>query len=200
MGWPEFKKVCQAVWHFIWEDDSLASWIVNVALAFVLIKFIVYPGLGFLLGTSFPIVAVISGSMEHDGSFDAWWGGQSSWYEERGISKSSFTSYPFKNGFNRGDIIVLRGAPKGKIRQGDVLVFKSSYRPEPIIHRVVGMRDEDGVLLYQTKGDHNPGSWDFEKSVMHDTVVGKAYFRIPLLGYIKIGFVSLLRLLHIPGV
>ncbi|HII17071.1 TPA: signal peptidase I [Candidatus Woesearchaeota archaeon] len=53
------------VWHFIWEEDSIASWLVNIVLAFILIKFIVYPGLGFAFGTSHPIVAVVSGSMEH---------------------------------------------------------------------------------------------------------------------------------------
>ena len=59
------KKVLKGIWYFIWEDNSFWSWIVNIILAFVLIKFIVYPGLGFLLGTGFPIVAVISGSMDH---------------------------------------------------------------------------------------------------------------------------------------
>jgi hypothetical protein len=58
---PFFQKV----WYFIWEDDSVLSWIVNVVLAFVLIKFIVYPGIGLLFGTTHPVVAVVSGSMEH---------------------------------------------------------------------------------------------------------------------------------------
>ncbi len=43
----------------------MLSWIVNIVLAFVLIKFIVYPGLGLLFGTTHPVVAVVSGSMEH---------------------------------------------------------------------------------------------------------------------------------------
>ena len=51
------------VWYFIWHDDSVWSWIVNIILAFLLIKFIVYPGLGFLLETEYPVVAVVSGSM-----------------------------------------------------------------------------------------------------------------------------------------
>ena len=64
----------KGIWYFIWEDNSLLSWIVNVILAFVLIKFIIYPGLGLLFSTSYPIVAVVSGSMEHQGNFDTWWG------------------------------------------------------------------------------------------------------------------------------
>ena len=64
-----FKKI----WDFIWHDDSFASWIVNVLIAFVVVKFLIYPGLGYILDTPFPIVAVVSGSMEHSSSLDKWW-------------------------------------------------------------------------------------------------------------------------------
>ena len=53
------------VWKFIWEDDSALSWIVNVILAFVIVKFLIYPGLGLVLHTTHPVVAVVSGSMDH---------------------------------------------------------------------------------------------------------------------------------------
>ncbi len=55
----------QKVWHFIWHDDSLLSWIVNILLAFILIKFVVYPLLGLALGSQLPVVAVITPSMDH---------------------------------------------------------------------------------------------------------------------------------------
>ena len=61
----DFKQFLKKTWHFIWDDDSIWSWIINVILAFVIIKFLVYPGLGFIMQTSYPIVAVVSGSMEH---------------------------------------------------------------------------------------------------------------------------------------
>ena len=62
------------IWHFLWYEDSVASWLVNIVLAFVLIKFVLYPGLGLILGTQFPVVAVVSSSMEHHpSSFDGWW-------------------------------------------------------------------------------------------------------------------------------
>ena len=97
------KKALRKAWWFIWEDDSIWSWIANIVLAFVLIKFIVYPGLGLILGTNYPIVAVVSGSMEHDGSFDDWWSSsaicsnsecsQEEWYNNKGISKSEFLEW-----------------------------------------------------------------------------------------------------------
>ena len=65
-----FKRTWKKIWYFIWEDNSIWSWIVNIILAFVLIKFIVYPGLGLILSTSHPVVAVVSESMEHNGNFD----------------------------------------------------------------------------------------------------------------------------------
>ena len=52
-------------WYYIWYDDSFGSYIANFAFAYVFIKFILFPSLGLLLGTSFPIVAIVSGSMEH---------------------------------------------------------------------------------------------------------------------------------------
>jgi len=57
--------VLKKIWNFIWNDNSVWSWLVNIVLAFLLIKFVVYPLLGLALGTNYPIVAVVSGSMEH---------------------------------------------------------------------------------------------------------------------------------------
>ena len=58
------------------------------------------------------------------------------WYTLNGISKDEFAEFPFKNGFNKGDIIVLKGKKPEYIEVGDVIVFWSAKR-DPIIHRVV---------------------------------------------------------------
>lgn len=187
------KKHLKKTWHFIWEDDSALSWIVNIILAFILIKFIVYPGLGFVFGTNYPVVAVVSGSMEHDGNFDAWWNPQKDFYLERNITKEEFEGFRFKNGFNTGDIMVLFGKAPEKIKVGDVIVFSTSARPDPIIHRVVNIFNESGVLSFQTKGDHNPdiNYAVSEGRISKERYIGKAVFRIPYLGWIKIGAVNL---------
>jgi len=187
-------------WHFVWEEDSLLSWIVNVILAFILIKFVVYPGLGLILGTNYPVVAVVSGSMEHPDPFDDFWKLQHSFYEEKGISKSDFEKFPFKNGFNKGDIIVLKGEKNVQI--GEVIVFVSSKvkpKPDPIIHRVIKINESERT--YQTKGDNNfvqiSGCFadDYcidEKDISKQQVLGKAYFRIPYFGWVKIAFVEMI--------
>jgi len=197
MNKKRFKALLKKTWWFIWEDDSIWSWIVNIILAFVLIKFIVYPGLGFLLSTSYPIVAVVSSSMEHDGSFDNWWNSQESWYLKNDISREEFSEFNFKNGFNKGDIMVLYGKKPANIEVGEVIVFRSG-RPDPIIHRVVKKWEVDSEYYFQTKGDHNVDSIKSltldETNINEDDYLGKAVVRVPLLGYIKIWFVELIRL------
>ena len=188
------------IWHFIWEDDSVWSWIANIVLAFVLIKFIVYPGLGFVLKTSHPVVAVVSESMEHNSGFGEWWQNGGKWYEQNGIKKDDFNEFRFKNGFNKGDIMVLRGRKAKHIKTGDVVVFWSSKR-DPIIHRVVKKWQAGNTYYFQTKGDNyktNPTSIKSafldETNVSKEQIVGNAVLRIPLLGYIKIWFVEIINI------
>ena len=39
-NWIKFKRLMKAVWHFIWVEDSILSWIVNVLLAFIIKGFL----------------------------------------------------------------------------------------------------------------------------------------------------------------
>jgi len=175
------------IWNFIWNDNSVWSWIVNVILAFILVKFILYPGFGFLLQTSHPVVAVMSGSMEHNG-FEEWWLDKGKWYVDNGFTEEIFKEWSFKNGFNKGDIMVLKGVDFEEINIGDVIVYQAD-RKEPIIHRVV-KKEEDYL---QTKGDNNKGLIGFEKKIVKEQVIGRSVFRVPLLGWVKIGFVDLIN-------
>jgi len=193
---------------------------VNIILAYIIIKFIIYPGMGFVLGTNFPIVAVVSDSMEHHASFDEWWAKNEDYYLALNITKQDFEEYPFKNGFNRGDIMFLIGKHPADIEVGDVIVFRSK-KPYPIIHRVI-KKDNKAMWVFQTKGDNNPaqireyddphtpefGKVFFkpgqqvpngyvvvldETQVLEKHLLGKAVFRVPWLGYVKIWFVDLMR-------
>src|SRR3989344_1636735 len=150
------KNKLKKIWRFIWKDDSIWSWLVNLVLAFILVKFIIYPGLGLLLGTGFPVVAVVSSSMEHSSNFNEWFNKNSDFYAEFGISKDNFETFPFKNGFNKGDIMILKGVDASDIIIGEVIVFKDG-KPDPFIHRVVS-KWKDNKHHFQTKGDNNPRS------------------------------------------
>src|SRR3989344_2753408 len=203
MSLKESVKVnAQRVWKFIWHTDSLASWIVNIVLAFVLIKFVVYPVLGALLGTSFPLVAVVSPSMEHEPWFDEWWTEKGAWYEQRNITKAEFQEFPMRNGFNKCDIIVLRQKQPENIELGDIIVFVSHRdrpRQDPIIHRVVKKWEVESGIRFATKGDANNGQIDDcsdncldETNIAQQQVLGVSLLRIPYLGWVKIAFVSLI--------
>lgn len=191
----DWKRMLKRTWNFIWNDDSLLSWIVNIVLAFILIKFLVYPGLGLALGTTHPVVDVVSESMEHSDGFDIWWEKSGKWYAANGIKKEDFLGFPFKSGFNKGDIMVLMGKKAEEIGIGEVIVFWSA-RQDPIIHRVVKKWQENGIYYFQTKGDNNPKS--IQNSVLDETkvsekeIIGKSAFRIPWLGYIKIWFIDII--------
>ena len=196
-----YKPALKKLWYFIWEEDSIWSWIANLAIAFVLIKFLVYPGLGFLLQTSHPVVAVVSESMEHGSNFDAWWDKANGWYGQNGISNDDFREFSLRNGFNKGDIMVLKGKNAEKIKVGDVIVFWSAKR-DPIIHRIVKKWQEGETYYFQTKGDNyrtNPSPIKNplldQTRVSEDMIVGNAVLRIPFLGYIKIWFVDMVSAL-----
>ncbi len=194
----------------MWNDDSVSSWVANVIVAFLLIRFIVYPVLGLILGTHFPIVAVVSESMEHglhDGvlcgrqlasfpeSFDKYWSVCGLWYEHNGITQERFKDFPLQNGFDKGDVIVLWRASKENIELGDILVFQGT-KPQPIIHRVVKVWQDNNDYYYQTKGDHNsdsiPGVLG-ELAIGEERVFGKGLLRIPYLGWLKILFVDAVK-------
>ncbi len=200
----DYGATAKKVWKFIWEDDSIWSWMLNIALAFVLIKFIVYPGLGLVLGTSYPVVAVVSESMEHNEPFDAWWDHSKEWYTDHEITQSAFEGFKLRNGFNKGDIIVLTRSTPENTFVGDIIVFRTG-KPDPIIHRVVVWWTEDGRKFYMTKGDnYKTNKLPIRNAIIDETritenqVIGKALFKIPFLGYIKIWFVDLITLMSMP--
>ncbi|MDD5253508.1 MAG: signal peptidase I [Candidatus Nanoarchaeia archaeon] len=189
----ELKQTLRKVWYFLWKDNSIWSWLVNLIIAFIIVKFVIYPVLGLIFGTGLPIVAVVSCSMEHSEikgdcalthqGFDVWWDKNKEWYLDKGITKEQFSDFIFKNGFNKGDIIFIFRAKNLKV--GDVIVYQTSMVYYPIIHRVVH------VDPYITKGDNN--QVNDPKEVSESQIIGKAVFKIPLLGWIKIWFVNIIQ-------
>lgn len=203
----KLKLYGKKFWNFFWNGDSIWSWLANVLAAFLIIYFIVYPLLGLLFGTSYPIVAVVSESMEHGlhqqvicgqqfdqfpESFANYWAACGPWYENRGISKQQFAAFPFRDGFQKGDVIVLWRPTNLEV--GDILVFQGN-KPQPIIHRIVKAWEEDGNRYYQTKGDHNADSFSpiRETQIEPERIYGKGLLRVPYLGWLKIIFVEVMQ-------
>ena len=208
-------------WYYLWHDNSLGSYALNFILAFILIKYIFFPGLGFILGNDIPIVAVVSGSMEHrivnqnicgntverESSWtlplDTWWDYCGEYYEtELGITYDQFEDFPFTNGLNKGDVVVLKYREISEIEIGDILVFVPGdlqwySQNGPVIHRVVNIFQEDDEIFFQTKGDQNDRVFthrNFENRISEDQIIAVALFRVPVLGYGRIFLDSVIGL------
>ncbi len=173
-GWKKF-------WAFL-HEDSWSSFVATLIIAFILIKFVFFPGLSLLTGTSLPLVIVESCSMyHHEDGFEKTF--ESDVYENYGISLGETGNWIFQNGFSKGDVIFVVGAKN--IEVGDVIIFNGGAT-HPLIHRVVEV-DE----TYATKGDNyrtNYNQLSSEKKISEDQLIGKALFKIPYIGWAKLIF------------
>jgi signal peptidase I len=189
-------------WNWLWYSDSFLSWVIALVLAFVVVKFIFFPLISFLLGTKLPLVVVESGSMHHPGSFlgnsfssqssfELWWNDAKSWYESRNITQDMAEEWPMRTGMEKGDIIVVYG--RGSPKLGDVIIFEANTA-HPIIHRIIRVEQDNGGLVYSTKGDNNADQLYIEKAISQDQLIGRAVFKIPKLGWLKLVFVEIANL------
>lgn len=165
-------------WNFL-KQDTWQSWIVSIVLIVIFIKLIFFPVLSFITKSPLPLVVVESCSMYHESGFEEWWGKNKEWYESQDISKSEFEDFSFKNGVNKGDIILVLGKEKYEI--GDIIIFTAPTK-HPLIHRIVSLNPT------QTKGDHNSNQLSIEKEISKEQILGKSALRIPFLGWIKLIF------------
>ena len=148
----------------------------------IVLAVLINKGLGLVLGTDLPVVAVLSESMSHDATTPE----RHYQFLEDNYNYSSQTidSWPLKGGFNKGDVLVVKGLNGAQPSIGDVIVYNRKGLSVPIVHRVVEIKG--GQLT--TKGDHNPipDYWSVEK------IRGKAILRIPFLGWPKVILNSLI--------
>jgi len=225
MEFKKIKKEIKKYWKWVWNSDSIWSWIIALIIIYIGIKFIFFPLLSLIMGTSLPLAGVESSSMDHqiirDNSgaltlcgkvflqdekehinFDEYWETCGDWYSSKNIQKQEFKEFSLKNGFRKGDIIIVWGRFNPKI--GNIIIFKpniGSSSPYPIIHRIVEI-DEQGII--QTKGDHNEKQLTSDNNIyqtdetyiQENQIVGKAIIKIPYLGWPKIwltDFINALR-------
>ena len=84
-----------------------------------------------------------------------------------------------------GDVIVCQKIEGKDVREDYVIAFfdPASKNNSVVTHRVKNIREENGVLYFQTKGDHNN---DYDNVWVPETaLVGKwTGFRLPIVGYI----------------
>lgn len=173
------KESLKKFWAFL-KEDSWPSFVVSLVIALIVIKFMFFPLLSLATGTALPLVIVESCSMYHSMELDQIM--TEGIYRDYNLTMNDTKGWIFKNGFTKGDIIFVVGAKNAKV--GDVIIFNGG-QSNPIIHRVVGI---DASGKYTTKGDNNLGFLPYEKGISPDLVVGKAVFKIPALGWVKLIF------------
>ena len=216
------KKMIKKSWNWIWNSDSVWSWLVALLIIFIVVKFIFFPTLSLIMGTSLPLAGVESSSMDHqivtEGSgflnlcgkvytketkehinFNEYWDVCGNWYENNvEINKEIFSNFWLHNGFRKGDIIIVWGRFTPKV--GDVIIFNANGNaPRPIIHRIVNI-NENGII--QTKGDHNKEQLTStnnryrtdETKITEEQIIGKAIIKVPYLGWVKIWAVDFLNI------
>lgn len=182
------KSYLKQFWDFL-RQDTWPSLVVTLVIAFIVIKFILFPILSLATGSSLPLVIVESCSMHHyENGFDKIFS-TSNVYVNNNISESQTGNWVFQDGFNKGDIIFVVGAKN--VNVGDVIIFNGGAA-YPIIHRVVSADDD----YYATKGDNyvtNSRQLPVEQKISEDRILGKALFRIPYVGWIKLIFYEFSR-------
>ena len=184
------KESAKKFWKFLWESDSIWSWIILFIIAFATVRLVIFPVLGLALGgTSLPLVVVESQSMEHQGNFEDWIGGFGDWYFQRNFTREDLSKFIFTNGLSKGDIVVTKKVNDYKV--GDIIIFKVPAQATPIIHRVINYNSKEDT--FETKGDNNHGQLIYEGSVKRSQIISKAVLRVPKLGWIKLAAVELIR-------
>ena len=137
-----------------------------------------------VLNTSYPALAVVSGSMcvPYDGRCDGW-------------------SHPFSQTLHIGDLIIVQGTEPINLNSdypaSDIIIFKKPTDPdELIVHRIVEKEERDGKIFFFTKGDGNSNTkwpdiptsseydpWNQGNGISEELVVGKVVMRIPWVGH-----------------
>ena len=105
------------------------------------------------MATPLPLVVVESCSMYHNTNLDNWWTSNAPWYQGQNIEREDFDEFPFKNGLNKGDIILVSGRADYDV--GGIIIFESSFR-FPLIHRVIDIdynKSELNVLILGHRKD-----------------------------------------------
>ena len=162
----------------LWKNGNFQT-----ALTIILIVLIVagfWFGTQAALNTSYPVLAVTSGSMciPYDGACTGW-------------------DHPFARTLHTGDLIIIQGVNPADLNANypysDIIVYHNPTDPqELIVHRIVSKNEENGAITFSTEGDGNgiskwpnaPDQIDRWSPFSSDLVVGKVVMRIPWLGHL----------------
>ncbi len=80
---------------------------------------------------------------------------------------------------NIGDVAIIKKCNPNNLKVGDIIEYQM---PDfTVVHRVVGIKQENGKFYFTTKGDNN--SSNDKNLVTEEQLIGKCLFKIKYLGY-----------------
>ena len=100
--------------------------------------------------------------------------------------------------FYRGDIVMVEKADflginefnPDDVQVGDVVVYDATWFDQPVIHRIIDIKEINGTTMYVIKGDNNqyPDPYYVESSQIKEKVVtfGDNLVVIPKIGYLSL--------------
>ncbi|MEM3730345.1 MAG: signal peptidase I [Candidatus Bathyarchaeia archaeon] len=157
----------------LWGNEYFKTLI--MILLMIAIVFGFWYGLQLILNTSYPALAVASGSMckAQYMRCDGW-------------------SHPFEQTLHVGDLIIVQGVNPKEIKaapypDGDIIVFRrpgSGPSGDLIVHRAVGSETINGVIYFTTQGDGSSSKDPWK--VSEDLIIGKVVLRIPWVGHVAL--------------
>lgn len=208
-------------------DNEAISWAVYLVSAF-LFAWLIYTGLGLVLGTASPMMIVVSSSMEplyHRGDIIVLHGaspenleGKTIKLETPSLQEKELASFatPSYSGSQIQSIAFNSGQTIEITKDGSVVVYWSLHLEKPIVHRVVAKLEAGDGWYVLTKGDSKNNTTVDEdcgfiiNGVPEKTCIelypvplerlqGKAFLHIPLVGCAKLWIMDDLGSLLLTG-
>jgi signal peptidase I len=93
---------------------------------------------------------------------------------------------------NKGDLVVVKGTEIENIVVGDIIVYHNPLQGVAVVHRVVDIREENGMLTFYTKGDNNLTNRLVDQEagiappITGHYVKGRVVLTIPKLGWFRV--------------
>lgn len=99
-----------------------------------------------------------------------------------GFKTMVVTSGSMEPSIGAGDAVVIRPASEKPVGVGDVITFGSIGGHGMVTHRVVSVREIDGRIYFQTRGDAN--ATPDANLTAKEAVYGKVSLSLPKVGYL----------------
>ena len=100
-----------------------------------------------------------------------------------GVRFATVLSDSMRPSMTTGDMMVVRSVDPGRIKAGDVILFRTGADSSvTVAHRVVEIVNGGGSPAFVTKGDAN--EVEDRGAVSASRVQGKVQYHVPLLGYV----------------